>query len=224
MIPILLPVLGVALVWVAVSTSTWLWLWPAAVLLATSVVYLVGMPRVFGKRRDGTLAWYAWLPWGPLFAYQWVVHALTRALTTEPVATEVMPGVWVARRPRARELPPDVAIVIDLCAEFPAARGITEGRAYLAIPTLDATAPTPLEIVQAVEAVISANGGAFVHCAFGHGRSATVAAAIMIRRGYATLDDVEPRMRAARPRIGLNSRQRAALAEATKAWQANPPG
>jgi protein-tyrosine phosphatase len=219
---LLFPVLAAVLVWLAVSTHAWVWLWPAAVMVATWVVYLVRAPHAFGKRRDGTLAWSAWLVWGPLFAYQWVIHVLTRAFTREPVATEVAPGVWVARRPRVHELPPNVAIVVDLCAEFPAARGIPDGRTYVTIPTLDAMAPTPAEIVQLVDAVIAANGAAFIHCAFGHGRSATVAAAVLIRRGDATLDDVEAKMRASRPRIGLNAHQRAALAAATKPPSSDP--
>ncbi len=212
--PALLPVVAVGFAVLAFATSWW-WLWPAVVILATAVVYAVGAPSAFLKRRDGTLPWYAWVVWGPLFAYQWVVYEGGRRLTSEPVATEVAPGVFVARRPRAHELPKGVAIVVDLCAEFPAAPGVTVGRTYLAIPTLDASAPTPAQIVAAVEAVLAANGAAFIHCAHGHGRSATVAAAVLIRRGDATLDDVEAKMRALRPRIGLNAAQRAALLAAT---------
>lgn len=191
----------------------WL-LYPAAVSLAVGVVYAARWPRAFGKRPDGSLAWAAWLAWGPLFAYQWVVHAAVRRLSREPVADEVAPGVWVGRRPRAHELPPGTALVVDLCAEFPVAAGVKEGRAYLALPTLDATAPTPAQIVLAVERVLAAGGPAYVHCAFGHGRSATVAAAVLVRRGDAGLADVEARMKARRPGIGLNATQRAALARA----------
>ncbi len=223
MIKLALPVLAVILIWIAVATQRWAWLWPAAVLVATTIVYLARAPRAFGKRTDGTLAWAVWLVWGPLFAYQWMVHELLRALSKEPVADEVFPGIWVGRRPRARELPPGIAIVIDLCAEFPAARGIRHGRTYLAIPTLDATAPTPEQIVQAVDAVMAASGAAFIHCAFGHGRSATVAAAVVIRRGDATLEDVEAKMRARRSRIGLNAHQRAALAAAVKLGAGTAP-
>ena len=68
--------------------------------------------------------------------------------------------------------------------------------------------------MQAVDAVLAAPGPAFIHCAFGHGRSATIAAAVLVRRGDATLDGVERMLRAARPRIGLNAHQRRALAEA----------
>jgi protein-tyrosine phosphatase len=139
---------------------------------------------------------------------------LARSLTDEPVGNEVAPGVWVRRRPRRHELPAGIAIVVDLCAELPEAPGVAAGGRYLAIPTLDATAPAPGEIARAVDAVLAAPGAAFIHCAFGHGRSATVAAAVLVRRGDATLDGVERTLRAARPRIGLNAHQRRALAEA----------
>lgn len=147
-------------------------------------------------------------------------------MTSESVADLVAPGVWVGRRPRVHELPEGVAIVVDLCAELPAAPGVASdrganrasgsapGRAYLAIPTLDATSPTPAQLVRAVDTVLSASGPAFIHCAFGHGRSATLAAAVLIRRGDATLDDVEQLMQARRPKIALNAHQRAALAKA----------
>jgi protein-tyrosine phosphatase len=209
-----LPAIAAALVGLAIWFRLWILLWPAAVLLAVAIVYLVGAPRALGKRSDGTLAWWAWLAWAPLFGYMRLLHELARSLTDEPVANEVAPGVWVGRRPRRHELPPGIAIVVDLCAELPAGPGVAEGRRYLAIPTLDATSPTPEQIARAVDAMLAAGGSAFVHCAFGHGRSATVAAALLIRRGDATLDDVEHLLQARRPRIGLNAQQRRALAAA----------
>jgi len=209
-----LPVIAAAFVALAIWTRLWILLWPAAVLLAVAIVYLAGAPRALGKRPDGTLAWWAWLAWAPLFGYMRLLHELARSLTGEPVADEVAPGVWVGRRPRRHELPPGIAIVVDLCAELPEAPGVADGRAYLAIPTLDATSPTPDQIARAVDAMLAARGPAFIHCAFGHGRSATVAAALLVRRGDAALDDVERMLRARRPRIGLNAHQRRALAEA----------
>ena len=119
-----------------------LW-WPAAILVAAWVVYLFDAPRAFGKRADGTLPWYAWAVWWPVFVFQWVGHELARGVTSEPVANEVAPGVWVGRRPREDELPPGIAIVVDLCAEMPAARGVHVGREYLNVPTLDARTPSP---------------------------------------------------------------------------------
>jgi protein-tyrosine phosphatase len=209
-----IPLIAIALIGLAIATRLWILLWPAAVLTAVAVVYLMPAPRALGKRADGTLAWWAWLAWAPLFAYMRLLHEGARTLTDESVADEVAPGIWVGRRPRAHELPPGIALVVDLCAELPEAPGVTEGRAYLAIPTLDAMAPPAREIARAVDAVLGASGPAFIHCAFGHGRSATVAAAVLVRRGDATLAEVEGRLRARRPRIGLNAHQRRALAEA----------
>ena len=212
----ILPLLAAALIAVAIWGHLWLLLWPAAVLIAVAVVYVAGAPRALGKRPDGTLAWWGWLAWAPLFGYMRLMHELARSLTSEPVANEVAAGIWVGRRPRVHELPPGIAIVVDLCAELAEAAGVADGRTYLAIPALDATAPTPAEIARAVDAVLAANGAAFIHCAFGHGRSATVAAAVLVRRGDATLADVEQKMRAHRPRIGLNARQLDALGEAIR--------
>jgi protein-tyrosine phosphatase len=217
-----LPAIAAALVGLAIWARLWILLWPAAVLLAVAVVYVAGTPRALGKRSDGTLAWWAWLVWGPLFGYMRLLHELARSLTDEPVANEVAPGVWVGRRPRRHELPSGIAIVVDLCAELPAGPGVADGRRYLAIPTLDATSPTPDQIAGAVDAVLEAGGAAFIHCAFGHGRSATVAAALLIRRGDATLDDVERLLRSRRPRIGLNAHQRRALAAAVAIAGAAP--
>ncbi len=208
-----LPVLAAVCVWLAISAHAWILLWPALVMVAVSIAYLVRAPAAFGKRPDGTLPAWAWLAWGPWFLYMWIAHELARRATSEPVGNEVAPGIWVGRRPRPGELAAGVTIVVDLCAEFPRAAGIA--CAYLTIPTLDATSPTPAQLAGAVDAVLAAGGAAFIHCAFGHGRSATVAAAVLVRRGDATLEDVEAKMKAVRPRIGLNRNQRAALAAAT---------
>jgi protein-tyrosine phosphatase len=211
-----LPLIAVAFIGLAVWMRVWILLWPAAVLAGVAIVYLVRAPGALGKRPDGTLAWWAWLAWAPLFAYMRLLHEGARRLTDEPVANEVAPGVWVGRRPQLSELPPGIALVVDLCAELPAAPGVATAQGYLCIPTLDSTSPPARAIARAVTAMLAANGAVFVHCAFGHGRSATLAAALLVRRGDATLDDVEHKLRAVRPRIGLNDLQRRELAEAVQ--------
>lgn len=206
--------IAVICVWLAVTLHLWVLLWPAAVMVAVSIAYLTKSPGAFGKRPDGTHPLWAWIVWGPWFGYMWIAHEGARRLTSEPVANEVAPRIWVGRRPRVGELPPGVTIVVDLCAEFPAGRGVRDGRTYLTIPTLDETSPTPEELRRAIADVLATPGHAFIHCAFGHGRSATVAAGVLVQRGDATLETVEAQMKAKRPRIGLNSLQRAALKRA----------
>jgi protein-tyrosine phosphatase len=211
------PLLAIVLAGLAALTHVWLLAWPAAVLAALWLVYLVQAPRALGKRADGTMSIAAWIAWAPVFAYQWIAHEVIRRFSKEPVASEVGPGVWVGRRPRAHELPDGVAIVVDLCAEFGAPRAVRTHPRYLSVPTLDASSPPPAEIARIADAIDAAGGPALVHCALGHGRSATVAAAVLVRRGDATLDDVEATMRAKRPKVALNPRQHAALAAAVGA-------
>lgn len=214
-----IPLIAAALAALAIWSRVWIWLWPSAVMFAVAFVYIAGKPAAFGKQRDGRQAWWSWIAWAPMFAYMRIAHEAARWLTREPVFDEVAPGILVGRRPGARELPANVAIVVDLCAELGELPGIVAGQRYLAIPTLDATSPTPAELVRAVDEVLAAiagGGNAFIHCAFGHGRSATVAAAVLVRRGDATLETVEAMMKARRPRIGLNAIQRGALAEANR--------
>lgn len=52
----------------------------------------------------------------------------------------------------------------------------------------------------------------FVHCAHGHGRSATVLGAVLIALGEVeTIDEAVKMMQKSRPRVRLNNRQRASL-------------
>ena len=53
-----------------------------------------------------------------------------------------------------------------------------------------------------------------IHCAHGHGRSATILCAILIANGQAsTIAEAEKILKSERPRVRLNTRQRAALTE-----------
>ncbi len=218
MASLVIPLIATALAALALWVRLWVLLWPAAVLFAVAAVYLARAPGAFGKQLDGRHAWWAWLVWAPMFAYMRLMHEAARSLTREPVADQVAPGIWVGRRPRPHEMPAGVAIVVDLCAELAELRAVSTRQAYLAIPTLDATSPTPAQLAGAVDTVLATmartGGAALIHCAFGHGRSATLAAAVMIRRGDATLADVEGKMQAIRPRIGLNPLQLTALSAA----------
>lgn len=79
-------------------------------------------------------------------------------------------------------------------------------------------APTVAQLdaaVQWAEKQAASGRSVLVHCAHGHGRSATVLGAILLAEGHATsVDEAESLMQALRPRIRLNVRQRAGL----QAW------
>lgn len=186
--------------------------WAALALAGVGCVYVANWTRAFGKRPDGGLALASFVLWWPFLVPVRVIHELQRALLREDACNEVAPGLWVGRRPRARELPPSVALVVDLCAELPAAPGVSAAARYLAVPVLDATAPTADELARIVEAILAAPGPVLVHCAAGHGRSAAVAAAAALAKGtFADLPEAEAALRKSRSWIRLNREQREAV-------------
>ena len=194
----------------------WLATWPAAAFGLVAACYGGWGPGPLGKRADGTIGGRAVVLLLPYFLYAWGVWRLRQAVTSEPAANEVADGVWVGRRPSdARELPPGTAVVVDLAAEFPAAVSVRSHAGYLSVPTLDGTATDATRMAAAVRRLESAGAVAYIHCAFGHGRSAALAAAVLVRRGLAPdVPAAEALMRCRRPGIRLKPSQRAAAAAA----------
>src|SRR5262249_35360777 len=142
-------------------------------------------PRVFGKQPDGRLAWWALVLLGPFLVFAWVAWLFSSRLNREPACHEIVPGLWLGRRLGARELPSGVGLGIDLTAEFPEPRGVTTGRLYRCLPTLDCLAPEESTVRLLIEETARHEGGVLIHCAAGHGRSALVAAGVLLVRKLA---------------------------------------
>ena len=192
--------------------ACWLALWPAVSLLWVALAYAGLGVRLFGKRADGRMAWWAVLLLLPYLLLTWGVWHLSRLLSKEAVWNEVVPGLFLGRRVSARELPPDVSLVVDLTAEFSEPRGVVNGRCYLCLPTLDAAVPNLAALRDVSTRVADWQGNVFVHCALGHGRSALLVAAVLLERGLAK-DDAEAitLVRKARPAVRLRLVQRGLL-------------
>ena len=185
-------------------------------LLGPALAWLARQPAVFGKRpEDGQVPL-----WALLLHAAWYLLAglglLAQRLGREAPRDEVAPRVWVGRRPTRREaarLPPDV-VVLDMTAELPGTAAGT-GRPYRCLPVLDTQAPSPAQLDDAVAWIGDhwrAGRSVLIHCAAGHGRSATAAAAWLLDQTPGlSIEDAEARLRAARPGIRLNAAQRQAL-------------
>jgi protein-tyrosine phosphatase len=133
---------------------------------------------------------------------------LQRWLSSAEPAHEVVPGTWVGRRPLPWELPGAVTLVVDLTGEFRELAGVRTGRTYICLPTLDAMAPRPADLRRAVETVAKWDGPVYIHCALGHGRTGTFAAAVLVARGVAAdVPAALTMLRAVRPGIRLNPTQ-----------------
>ena len=133
------------------------------------------------QRADGTIT--------PLhFTLLWPYHvglraklALQRRLSSEPSFDRVGEHYYIGAWPSEEKLVPTVQpAVLDVTCELPLQ---VLPPAYLNLAVWDTHAPTPAQIEQGVKWALqqrAAGRPVLVHCAHGHGRSATVLAAILI--------------------------------------------
>jgi protein-tyrosine phosphatase len=214
--------------WLAVAALNggWWWLlaWPGAGCLFVGLAYALRKPALLGKRPDGTFHPASLLLLSPYFFTTWGAwHVLCRVLR-EQAGEEVAPGVYVGRRPFSGELPDDVRLVVDMTGEFLPARGVrgAGGRSYFCVPTLDGSAPPDSALANVLERIAArgdaeGSGSVYIHCAQGRGRSAALAAAVLIARGLASnVDEAEKLMARARPVVRLNAAQRAWVTRVTR--------
>jgi protein-tyrosine phosphatase len=210
------PLLGISLITLAVTHahhSAWWWLaaWCGLSCLAVGIAYAGAGPRVFGKTPHGSRRWWTYPLLLPFFAYMYPVTWIRHRLSREPAAHEVLPNLWVGRWPGRNPLPNNITLVIDMTAEFTRGRS-TRHAAYTCYPTLDFLAASPDHARAAVQQILAHPGAVYLHCAFGHGRSAAIAALVLLaRKQAATLDDALAHLRHIRPGIRLSRHQRALI-------------
>jgi protein-tyrosine phosphatase len=214
-------VFGLAsLVAAMVTTSMWvrvvfLCIAPAALLM--SWAYFRLGPGLIGKQPQGSIVLWRWFMLWPYHLTNVLNLHLMALLSRENAADEVAPGLFVSRRLTLldRQLLAEgkIAAVLDATAEFPRL-GALRGKAYWCCPLLDMTAPTVEQLLEGVAFVLEQRqqGPVLIHCAAGHGRSATFAAAVLLSDGEARdPDEAIEILRSKRPGIHLNHEQVRAL-------------
>lgn len=177
---------GVALTGVGLYFGGWayLLLWPGIACLLVGVGYAGAGARVFGKRRDGSMPIWSWVLLLPYLGFTWSIWKLKRKISKEALYNEVAPGLWVGRRVLGEELPEGVSVLVDVTCEFEEPRSALGRCEYVSLPTLNYSVPGRGALEALVED-LEGREGVYIHCAQGHGRSATVAAALLLRRGLA---------------------------------------
>ncbi len=177
-------------------------------------------PRILLKRKDGRLRLWSWLLFWPYHLLSHFSYALYRLASGEPLFHEILPGLFLGCRLREREAARLVAqgpwSVLDLTSEFSETACFRNGAAFFCLPLLDHTAPTAGQLAQGVTFIAERlpPGRVYVHCAVGHGRSATFIAAYLLVRGVAaTPEQAAAFLKVKRPGVHINAGQRAALQE-----------
>lgn len=198
--------------------SRLLWLNIAVSFGGLALAYGLNKPGVFCKKPSGRISWLGYLVFWPYFCLNFISLALYRLLARESFLHEVIPGMYLGCRPWGLEGNHlerlGIKSTLDLTAEFPEVPLIRTSHRYLCLPLLDTSAPTQAQFQEAVAWLTSrhAEGPVFVHCGLGHGRSALVVAAYLIRRGVASSpSEALEVIRRKRPRVRLRQGQWAAL-------------
>lgn len=172
-------------------------------------------PGVMGKRRDGSRAIWGYVLGGSFFLSVALARLVQRTATREAPWDLVAPELYVGRRVPFAALPADAATVVDLTAEMLEDRPTRLRRHYVCLPVLDGTAPSPERLAQLVRETLAHPGPWYVHCAAGHGRSAMLAAVLLVHRGDAPdVRAAEALMKRARPRVHLTRSQAHAATQA----------
>lgn len=211
----LVAVLAGADVWPVAAASAW----AALALAVVAVAYFGAGPRVLLKRATGTRHPLASVTLAPYFALVWFAYHVSRAFLREAAFVGVAPNLILGRRLTAREARSACTgwvAVLDLAAELTEAPALRAVAHYRSLPVLDGTAMPLAQLVDAVEWVVrhAAEGPVYVHCAFGHSRSALVVAAVLLATGAAPDARTSvAHLRELRPGVRLNHAQRARLKE-----------
>ncbi|GIL73686.1 hypothetical protein Vretifemale_3819 [Volvox reticuliferus] len=138
-----------------------------------------------------------------------------RLMSTEPLYNRVLPGWYIGGWPwSSSELPSDSPSVLDCTCELPR----THRNRYFCLPVWDTQAPPSALIERGVVFALTerAQGkSVYIHCAHGHGRSALLLIACLLEAGQvSSWEEGLALLKAVRPRVHLNRRQRQAL----EAW------
>lgn len=183
--------------------AAWLVAWIGLASLTAGLAYVANRPRMLGKGSAPLRLWMA-----PYLRFSRIVAATAQRIGHKE-RDEVAPGIWVGGWPRQGA--PGLA-QLDLTAELPRRGAALD---YANVPMLDGRGMRDADFARALEIARgwrAAGRPVLVHCAYGHGRSVSVACALLVAEGIdADLDSAEARVRALRPRAGIRGYQRAVV-------------
>ena len=164
--------------------------------------------RVLMKKRNGKLAVFSYILYWPFHLLNFLILWVFHKMIGENLFDEIVPGLYLGGRlwqSEASKLPPGIA-VLDLTSEFNKIPLAHPG-AYACIPLLDNRAPTLMQLRYGVLWIRKAmeHGPVYVHCAAGHGRSATfIVAYLLASKIFQDIESAIQLVRNKRPGIGLN--------------------
>lgn len=188
----------------------WLLAWPAVTYFGLMFAYLTRSPKLLGKRDDGSLNPPGAVLFLPHILVTWIYFHLKRWILSDPRPWDAVGhGIYLGRRLLPSEIPSTCRVVVDLTAELWEPRAIVAGHEYRSLPTLNRFIPSREEYSNLLRNLNGQDRGIYIHCGAGKGRSATVAAGLLVLRGVATdVQEAEAMLRQRRPCVRLRSIER----------------
>jgi protein-tyrosine phosphatase/membrane-associated phospholipid phosphatase len=192
----------------ALAPAMWPWgvflLWPAAGLGIVAAAYFGLGPGIF-RKADGRLPLSTRFVLAPVLMGQFLslVYYRRRCRAWDEIAPGVLIGRALSEVEAAAAVRHGVTAVLDLTAEFSETAAFHATR-YRNLPMLDLTAPTQVQLREAVAFIAeeAVEGTVYVHCKIGYSRSAAVAGAYLLAsQQAATVEEAVARLREARPSI-----------------------
>ena len=168
----------------------------------------------FLKSKEGVISPLSYALFWPYHLLNAVSLLLFRWFGRENAYDQITPNLYLGsclgRLDARRIVESGVTGVLDLTCEFSEARLLRQSGAYRCLPLLDTQAPSLEQLQDAVLWLEEqrGQGPVYVHCALGHGRSATVMAACLLHCGeVTTVEGAVAHLAALRPKIGLSEMQ-----------------
>eukprot|EP00127_Corallochytrium_limacisporum_P000334 Clim_evm29s11 gene=Clim_evmTU29s11 len=200
--------------------------WLGLNFVAAAMSHIANSPAVYGKNRQtgglGILYSIFWLPLRLLMIFN--LRLYDRFLRSKGLegACEVSSNIWISSYCSMEKAVTDShkSAIVDVTAELPKGTGHLCTRPYMCPAALDGFPPEPAEIHKAalfIREHVNSGHRVVVHCAFGIGRSTTVACAGMVLLGRAA--DWEEAFNAIKKKrriVRLTSKYKAALRKWTE--------
>ena len=197
-----------------------LFFWAGVSFIILGAAYGCLGAKVFGKKSNGTLNKWCLFLLLPYLLLTWIIWHIQRLISQEDCCNEIAPGIWLGRRAFVDELPDRISLIIDLTAEFPEPPNVISGKTYICIPTLDTSVPEQHVFEKLIHTICSWQGNVYIHCALGHGRSATVAAGVLLAKGLVeNFNQAEKVLLTARPKIKFSPAQKNMLKKCQRSLQ-----
>ncbi|BAY84289.1 hypothetical protein NIES267_37850 [Calothrix parasitica NIES-267] len=186
--------------------------WSGISFITLGIAYAGLDYKVFGKQKNGKINKWSLILMLPYLLLTWAVWHIQRIISQEDCCNQIVPGIWLGRRPYINELPNNISLIVDLTAEFSEPSNVISGKTYICVPTLDTYVPNKRVFNELIQKIAAWEGNVYIHCALGHGRSATVAAGVLIVKGFVNnLEEAEKLLKTARPKIKFSQAQRELL-------------